>query len=424
MKFEKQILPTGLRVLFAPIENNTTITVLVLTATGSKYETKEINGISHFLEHMCFKGTVKRPSAELISKELDQIGGEFNAFTSKEYTGYFAKVRAEHGEIALDVVSDIFSHQLLKTEEIEREKGVIIEEINLYQDTPTSYIGDIFEELLYGDQPAGWKVAGEKKNILSLTQKHFLEYIHDHYSASNSLVIVAGDPKFGAKLFETAKDYFNDVRESIPLPKLHVKEKQNRPGLKIHFKETDQVHIAIGVRAFNILDPRRFALSLLSIILGGGMSSRLFLSVRERHGLAYYIRTETEHYTDSGYLATVAGITKEKINDALQIILHEYKKIRDEHISPEELKKAKEYIKGKMTLGLESSDEVASFLGGQEVLTGKILTPEEIFSNIEKVSEEEVRAVASEIFRPESLNLALIGPFKDEKPFVDILSSF
>ncbi len=424
MTFTKSTLPNSLRLLTAPVPNNATFTVLVLTATGSKYEIKEINGISHFLEHMCFKGTTKRPSAEAISKELDQIGGEFNAFTSKEYTGYYAKVRGQHAEIALDVVSDIFLHQLLDPKEIEREKGVICEEINLYRDTPTQYIDDLFEELLYGDQPAGRPVVGTPESVQALKRQDFVSYISSHYTAKNSLVIVAGDPTVVSRVQPLIVHAFDDIQQGIIGKKETVQEKQNAPGFKLQFKDTDQAHIALGVRGYNLFDPRRYALALLSTVLGGSMSSRLFLAVRERQGLAYYIRTVNEHYTDSGYLATYAGLKKDRLLDALRIIIKEYQMAREEPIGKEELRKAKEYLKGKLTLGLESSDEAASFFGAQEILTRKPLHLEEIFDKIEAVTAAEIQTAARDILKPEHLNLAVIGPFKNQEPFMKVLESF
>jgi predicted Zn-dependent peptidase len=424
MTFQKSTLNNGLRVILAPVPNNNTVTILILTATGSKYETKEISGISHFLEHMCFKGTTKRPSAEAISKELDAIGGEFNAFTSKEYTGYYAKVRSQHADIALDVVSDIFLHQLLKPEEIEREKGVICEEINLYRDTPTEYIGDLFEELLYGDQPAGWPVVGNKEEISKLKREHFIEYLNSHYTAKNSVVILGGDKAEILRLTSSLDSYFHDVKTLPASPKAAAKESQDKPAVKLMFKNTDQAHIALGVRGYNLFDPRRYSLAVLSTILGGSMSSRLFLSVREREGLAYYIRTVNEHYTDTGYLATFAGIKQSRLNDALSIILKEYKTIREKKVSAEELQKAKEYIKGKLTLRLEGSDEVASFFGVQEILSSEPLLLEQIFAKIEAVTQEDIQNAAKDIFKPERLNLALIGAFKNDREFVKVLEGF
>ncbi len=424
MIFNKKTLSNGLRLLVSPVPNNATFTVLALTATGSKYEAKEISGISHFLEHMCFKGTAKRPSAEAISKELDQIGGEFNAFTGKEYTGYYAKVRSQHAEIALDVVSDIFLHQLLDPAEIEREKGVICEEINLYRDTPTEYIDDLFEELLYGDQPAGWPVVGTPELVKALKREDFVSYIASHYIAKNSLVMVAGDPTVVSRLEPEISRAFHDIKQGQPGIKERVHETQNAPAMKLQFKATDQAHIALGARGYDLFDQRRYALALLSTVLGGSMSSRLFLAVREREALAYYIRTMNEHYTDSGYLATYAGVKKDRLEDALCIIIHEYKRVCREPIGREELRKAKEYLKGKLTLKIESSDEVASFFGAQEILTQEPLYLEEIFDKIEAVTALEVQTAAQDIFKPEKLNLAIIGPYQQEAMFQDVLRGF
>ncbi len=421
MVFSKSTLSSGLRVIMAPILHNTTVTVLCLTGTGSKYETKDINGISHFLEHMCFKGTEKRPSAQQISHELDAIGGEFNAFTSKEYTGYYAKVRSEHALTALDVVSDIFLHQLIKEEEVQREKGVIIEEINLYLDTPTDHIGDVFEGLLYGDQPAGWPVVGSKENILKMTREDFVNYRNNHYTVNNSLLVLAGDPTALTKLQVSLEKMFAGIRPGDHGAKQKAVEAQQKPAVAISPKDTDQIHIALGVRTVHLLDPRRYALAVLATVLGGGMSSRLFSSVREQKALAYYVRTAHEQYTDTGYLATYAGVTKEKLEEAVQIIVREYKKIREEKVPPEELKKAKEYLKGKLTLHLEGSDEIAMFLGEQEILTKNPVRPAVLFERLEAVSAEDILRVAKEFLIPSNLNMALIGNYKNEKKLLEIL---
>ena len=415
--YKKQTFSNGLRLVTVPMKGTKAVTVLVLVGTGSKYEDKKNNGISHFLEHMFFKGTKKRPNTLAIAETLDKVGGEYNAFTDKECTGYWAKVDAKHLNLALDWVSDIFLNSKLEPKEIEKEKGVIIEEINMYLDTPIKYIDDLWEELLYGDQPAGWSVIGDKKIVAKMRRKVFADYLKEHYLAKNVVIVIAGN--IGkAKV----KNYFKDIKIGKPRAKQKTIENQEKPRVSVYYKKTDQTHLYLGTRAYDIFDDRKYALGLLSVILGGNMSSRLWISVREKEGLAYYIRTSAQAYTDSGYLATRAGVDNKRVEKAIRLILKEYKRITQEKISVMELKKAKDYIKGSTILDLESSDAIASFFGGQEILTGKILTPEEKFAKIDSVTVDDIKKVAQDIFRPEKLNLALIGPFKNEDKFKQILN--
>jgi len=341
--YKKTTLKNGLRIITVPMKNTRAVSVLALVGTGSKYEKKGVNGISHFLEHMFFKGTKKRPTALKVAETLDQVGGNYNAFTGKELTGYWAKVDSKHLDIALDWVSDIFLNSKFEQKEINKEKGVIIEEFNMYLDTPMAYIDDLWEKLLYGNQPAGWLTIGTKKNIRNFKRKDFLNYFRDHYSTRNSVICVAGDIE-RKKIEEKIKKYFKKTRTVIPKTKLKVIEKQKEPKILIHYKKTDQAHIYLGVRAYNMFDHRRFAQAIMATILGGFMSSRLFTSIREKRGLAYYVRTLSESTTDTGCLVTKAGIDNRKIKEAIKLILKEYEKLKETKISETELLKAKDYL--------------------------------------------------------------------------------
>ncbi len=421
--YKKTTLKNGLRIITLPVKGTKAVSVLVLVGTGSKYETKEINGISHFLEHMLFKGTKKHPNKLKLIEPLDKIGGQYNAFTSQEFTGYWAKVDANHLETALDWVADIYLNSQIPVAEIERERGTILQELNMYLDTPTRYVGDLWLELLYGDQPAGWPILGTEKLIKSVKRAQFIDYLKKHYLAQNTLVVVAGQINHGLAL-DKVKKYFQTINKGPAKDKLPVKEKQSRPQSLIYYKKTDQTHLYLGVRAYNIFNPDKYALGLLGAILGGNMSSRLFMSVREKEGLAYYIKTGADTDTDVGFLASQAGIDNRKVDRAISLILKEYRKIADRKISPAELKKAKDYTKGTTLLEMESSDAQASFVGFQELLTNNILTLEDKFAKIDKVTIDDIQQVAQDIFRPEKLNLALIGPFKDKQRFDRLLSSF
>ena len=418
--FKKTTLKNGLRIITIPKKNTQSLTVLVLVGTGSKYERKETNGISHFLEHMYFKGTKKRPSATAIAETLDKVGGIYNAFTSEEYTGYFAKVAAQHFELALGWVSDIFLNSLLPEKEIEKEKGVIIEEINMIYDNPMSYVQTLWPKLLYGDQPAGWDVAGTKETVSKMTREKLIDYTEKQYVASNTIVSIAGN--FNEPLaIKKVKEFFSKIKTTKPIKKPRVIEQQQKPNLLLHFRETDQTHLCLGVRAFDLFHPKRYVQDLLSVILGGMMSSRLFEKIRAELGIAYYINTNSEENPDTGFLFTQTGIDNKNVEKGILTILKEYKKISQEKVPVSELKKAKDYLKGKTTLLLESSDAQASFYTGQELLEKKILTPEEIFKKIDQVSQDDILKAAKDIFQPQKLNLALIGPFKDKKTFEKLL---
>jgi predicted Zn-dependent peptidase len=419
--FKKTILENSLRIITAPFKSTKTVSVLILVGTGSKYETKEINGISHFLEHMFFKGTKRRPTTLKLVEPLDRIGGVYNAFTSQEYTGYWVKVAAEHLDLALDWISDINLNSKIEQEEIDRERGTILQEINMYLDTPASYISDVWTDLLYGDQPAGWRVIGREEVIKKIQRSDFIKYLKEHYSSKNTIVAVAGQINHKT-VIDKAKKYFQRISEREAKDKPPVKEKQDRPRVLVHYKETDQTHLYLGFRAYDIFHPDKYALGLLGVILGGNMSSRMWISVRERQGLAYYISSGVDTATDSGALYTRAGVDNQRLGKAIKTILGEYKKMVRQKVSPSELKKAKDYTKGTTLIGMESSDEQAAFYGFQELLTGEILTLKEKFAKIDKVTINDIQRVAKDIFRPEKLNLALIGPFKDKAKFEELLS--
>ena len=419
--FKKITLNNGVRVILVPQPSSLATTVLTLVEAGSKYETKEINGLSHFLEHMYFKGTAKRPKAIDIAGELDQMGAEYNAFTSQEWTGYFAKVQAKDAERALDIISDIYLNSIFDAAEIEKEKGVIIEELNMYEDTPMRKVHDLIMEVLYGDQPAGWDVGGRKEVVQKLTKEDFLKYRSEHYVGKATLVVVAGaiDEK---KLLPKIEEYFKGISIGDKTEKNKTIEKQEKPQVLVKFKESDQTHLVLGCRAFDAFDERRFALEVLGDILGGGMSSRLFQRVREEMGAAYYVRAGADLLSDHGYFAVSAGVDHKKLKDVIKAILNELSKISKDSISEQELKRAKDHLSGSLILNLETSDELAMFYGGQDILKRSAMTPEETLAKINAVTTKDVVAVAQDIFQNDKLNLALIGPYKNADEFKEILT--
>lgn len=409
MKYQKHTLKNGLRVLLAPMQETGTATVIVMTGVGSRYETRAENGLAHFLEHMFFKGTSKRPTAMDISKELDAIGAEYNAYTGKDRTAYYAKVEAHHWETALDVVSDLFLNAKIEQEEIDRERGPVMQELNMYEDMPMRHIGDLWELHLYGDHPLGWEIIGPKENLKRFMRKDFIKYLNRGYVAENVVIGVAGniDPK---KVKKEIEKHFAAIRTGKKPVFKKALDKQAKPEVFVQNKKTDQTQLIVGVRAYDMNHPDRYALAVLSTILGGGMSSRLFMAVRERRGLAYSVHTMTENFHDAGYLATQAGVEHENVEKTIQVILDEYKRMTTEIVEPEELKKAKEYIKGKMAMGLEGSDDVVEYLVTQETIRGAIVLPKEKAKLIDRVTAADVLRVAQDIFVNKKLNLAIIGP--------------
>ena len=413
MHFNQIKLNNGLRIVTVPMADNPAVTVLVMVETGSKYETKEISGLSHFLEHMVFKGTPKRPTSMDISKELESLGAHYNAFTSQEFTGYYAKVSKQHTDTALDVVSDIYLNPLLDSKEIEKEKGVIVEEIRMYKDTPHRQIHNLYMALVYGDQPAGWKITGTEDTVKSFKRDDFLKYRSEHYVAERTIVVVSGaiDEKEIVEKIETA---FKDIPNTKSLDKVKVDDTQDKPRLLLQYKETDQAHLILGVRTFDSKSKYDETLSVLATLLGGGMSSRLFHKLRDEMGVGYYIHASHDSYTDHGLFNISAGVDTKRIEEVVGVLIDECKKIINEDITDVELKKVKDYISGSFVLNLETSDSRAEYVAANLIMKGKIESPDELISKINSVTVDDIKELAKKIFVDEKLNLAIIGPYKDE----------
>ncbi len=420
MEFKKYVLKNGLRIVLIPMQDTQTVTAQILVEAGSKYETKSNNGISHFLEHMVFKGTKNRPSAKKISETLDNFGAEYNAFTGKEQTGYWIKAPKNHFDIALDVVSDIYLNPLLKKKDIDTERGVILQEAAMYKDMPMRYVWDIFENLLYGDQPAGWDIIGVEKNIKQFQPADFKNYLDENYQPKSTVVCIAGNFNKGKALKKIEK-LFTRKKNKTKKKKEEVFQKQKTPQLKFFYKKTDQTHLLLGVRSCDIFHADRYPTVLLGTILGGGMSSRMFANIREKHGLTYYINAATEQTTDTGYTFASAGVEHKNLEKVITLILKEFKKIKEGTTSKKEIKKAKEYLKGRALMNLESSSAVATFFGDQELFKKKIKKAEEIFQKIDRVTESDIKKIAKKIFVSNGLNLAVIGPQKNEEKISKIL---
>jgi predicted Zn-dependent peptidase len=419
MRYERETLPNGLRVLTAPMPYVQSVTCFVMLAAGSRYETADTAGIAHFAEHMFFKGTERRPTARDIAGEIDAIGGEFNAFTSKEYTGYYVKCAAEHRDVALDVLVDMLRHSKFDPEEIEREKGVIVEEMNMYFDTPRDYIGGVYESLLYGEQPLGRDIIGRKETVRAATQDTFREYLGHWYRPSRMVVGLGGN--IGEDLSQGLADLLGDLEDLPGADGAEPVQPAANARVKVHTKDSDQAHLILGAPSYPLGHPDRYALTLLATVLGGGMSSRLFTEVRERRGLGYYVFGVNHSYTDTGSLYAQAGVDIARIDDAVTTIAAELGRIADERVPADELEKARNFARGRFVLQLESPQGTISFGLRREVLEGGAVEPDEVLAGLEAVTAEDVQRVAQDVIGDDRLRLAVIGPFDDADRFEKLL---
>lgn len=422
MKYQLKTFKNGLRLVTVALPVKS-MTMEISVDAGSRYETEKNSGLSHFLEHLFFKGTKRRPTARTLATEVDSFGGIMNASTGKEETSFFIKAAAKHLPQALDILVDILTNSKFDPKEIEKERGVIIEEINMREDMPMARVGEIFDDLLYSPTPLGQKIIGKKENIRKMTRKDFLDYLKRFYQPERMVVVIAGSPT-AISPPRRAFAHLAGVWGSGKAGRQRYTFSQTKPQIEIQYKKTEQAHFCLGVRAFRRVHPDQYVLAVLSTILGGSMSSRLFEELREKRGLAYYVKTEVECFQETGHLVTQAGTDINKIGEAIKVILEEYRRISHQSsIINHELKKAKEFLKGRLILNLEDSHIVAGLFGSTLLLEGKVRTPEEILAGIEKVTIADLRRVAQNIFLPKNLNLAIIGPYKkeDEKDFLSSL---
>lgn len=413
---QKEIFKNGLRVVTKKLANTQSVTVLILAGAGSRYETKKLNGISHFLEHMFFKGAKKYKTAKDVSGAIDGVGGDFNAFTGKEYVGYYVKLAAKHVDTAMDVLSDMLVHSRFDPHEIDKERGVIMEEYNMYQDTPMYQVGWDFEKLMYGDQPMGWDQVGTKELIQTVTREDFVKYKKDLYTPENIVVSVAGNVSH-EDACALAKKYFKFEAGKKAYPYGSLEPNPSLERVYLQHKKTEQAHVVVGFPGYPEEHKDHYAEKVLAVILGGNMSSRMFLAVREAKGLAYYVQTSTDDYLDTGIISTRAGVDTKRAPLAVEAICTEYKKIRGEKVPAAELKKAKEYLKGKLILRLEDSEEYAHLIGKNELLHEKTESPEQIMEEIDKVTAADIARVSEDLFRPDRLRLAAIGPYEKKEEF-------
>jgi predicted Zn-dependent peptidase len=418
--YERQTLPNGLRLLTAPMPSAQSVSCFLMFAAGSRYETRETNGIAHFSEHMFFKGTERRPTARDIAGEVDAIGGEFNAFTSKEYTGYYVKCAAEHRDVALDVLVDMMRNSKFDAAEIDREKGVIVEEMNMYYDTPRDFIGSTFDNLLFGDDPLGWHPIGTEETVRAATRETFLDYIGRWYKPERIVVGVGG--RVEGDVVAELESLLGDL-EPAPTGMLAPAAPANGAGPRVMLrtKASDQAHICLGVRSYPLVHPDRYAVQLITTILGGGMSSRLFTEVRERRGLAYYVFGLNNAYTDAGSLYAQAGIDIDRIDEAVETVVRELRRIAEEPVPADELEKARNSAKGRFALQIESPHSLLTFGLRRAVLEGAATEPADVIAGLDAVTADDLQRVAQDLLGGTPLNLAVVGPFDDPERFEKLL---
>lgn len=418
--YRKTVLDNGLRILTSAMPHTRSVSIGFFVGVGSRYELDEQGGVSHFIEHMLFKGTAKRPTAREIAVAIEGIGGVFNASTGREASLYWAKVAQPHLDIAIDVLVDMLRRAKFEPEEINRERRVIIEEINLTLDTPGALVHLLINELVWPNHPLGRDVAGTKESLGTLDREGLLTYLKCHYQPSNTVVSVAGNVEHEAVVGRIGA-FLGDWAMGEAASYRPAEDNQAEPRLRIHYRETEQAQLCLSVPGIPRDHPDRFKLRLLNTVLGEGMSSRLFTEIREKRGLAYSINSYVSAMHDTGAVGVYAGVDPRRIEDAIKAILAEWDRLRQESVPADELAKAKEFVKGRLLLQMEDSFSVAAWFGRQEVLSPEVLTVNEVIEAIDAVTVTDIQRVAQGLFLGERLNLAVVGPFEAGKGFRELL---
>ncbi|OGN92135.1 MAG: hypothetical protein A2Z75_05895 [Chloroflexi bacterium RBG_13_50_10] len=417
--YEKVTLDNSLRLLTSQMPHTRSVSVVFFTAAGSRYEVEPEAGISHFIEHICFKGTEKRHSSKEISEAIEGVGGMINGGTDRELTTFWCRVTSEHFLLALDVLIDLLRGSRFDAADIDRERQIIIEEINMSLDSPRQRVSMLIDELMWPGQPLGRDIAGSKETIAALGRQQMLDFFAEHYLPNTTVVAVAGDIEH-KQVQDTINQALGTWKASKIPSGLPNESDQKAARLQIEFRDTEQAHLCLGVPGISFFDPDRYAVDLLSIIFGEGMSSRLFLEIREQQGLAYDIHSYADHFADSGAVIINAGVDPGRVDSALRAIIDQIAKLK-EHIFEAELRKAKEIAKGRLLLSLESSRNVAAWLGAQELLTNRILTEDEVIASVEAVTIEDLKRMAQQLLTNDKFNLAIVGPVKDEDALAKLL---
>lgn len=412
-------LKNGARLHLVPFAGTEAATILVLFKVGSRYETPSLNGASHFIEHLMFKGTKRRPQTLDLTRELDAVGAEYNAFTGKDYTGYYVKIDAKRLPLAADLLHDMLFHSKYDPKEMDRERTVIMEEINMYHDNPIMRVDDLLENEMFKGGTLGWEIAGSHETMRAMKREEIIAYRDSHYVPSRMVVAVAG--KVPKNIRAILDKTFGAVKKEVGTPAdftpSSARSAEAEPRFNVEFKEVEQIQLALGFPSYGVTDKRNAAVSLLGTILGGTMSSRLFISVRERKGLAYSVRASNGTYQETGAFVVQAGLDKSRLADAVKTIRAELKSIRTKGVTPKELREAKDHLRGRLLLKLEDSSDRADWYARQELFLSAAKTPEERMREYERVSAKDVLAVAKEILDEKKLTVAAIGPFHDVAEF-------
>jgi len=417
--YQKTTLDNGLRVITTTMPHTLSVSICIFIGVGSRYETEAEAGVSHFIEHLFFKGTQKRPTSREISEAIEGVGGILNGGTDRELTVYWCKVAQSHFPLALDVLSDILLYSRFDPQEIERERQVIIEEINMSKDSPSQQANILIDELLWPGHPLGRDIAGSKESVAAITRDIMLGYLTSQYQPDNTTVTIAGNMQHQEAVTAVSQALANWTNRQ-PRPEYSVYKEQPNPRLQVEKRDTKQAHLCLALPGLSLFHPQRYTLDLLNVILGVGMSSRLFTEIRDKLGLAYNIHSYTEYLLDSGSLTIYAGVEPKNLPVAIKAILKELSQLR-EKVPEAEISKAKELIKGRLLLSMEDTHSVAGWMGGQEVLTGRILTVDQVVSIIDAITVDELKKLAQELLVGSQLRLAVVGPITDHKPLEELL---
>ncbi len=417
--YQKTTLDNGLRVITSTMPYTRSVSVHFFIGVGSRYETEAQAGISHFIEHLCFKGTPKRLTSKEVSAAIEGVGGTLNAGTDKELTTYWSKVPQPHFLLALDVLVDMLIHSRFDPIDIERERQVIIEEINMSKDSPSQQVNMLIDELLWHGHPLGRDVAGSKESVAAITRDMMLDYLESQYLPGNTVVSIVGDVQHQEVVTAVSQAMGNWAKRQ-PRPECSAYKEQQNPRLQVERRDTEQAHLCLALPGLSFLHPKRFTLDLLNVILGEGMSSRLFTEIRDKLGLAYSIHSYIDHFLDSGSVIVYAGVEPKNLPVVIKAILEQFSQLK-EPIPEAELSKARELSKGRLLLQMEDSRSVAGWVGGQEILTGQILTVDQVVSIIDAITAAELKEVAQELLVGDHLRLAVVGPVANEEPLEELL---
>lgn len=416
--YQKTTLSNGVRVVTGPMSGVRSASLIFYYNVGSRFEQPEVAGVSHFLEHMLFKGTEKRPDPIMISEEIEQVGGMLNAGTGRESTSYWCKIPSTHTAMAFDVMTDMLRNSAFAETEMTKERKVIFEEIRAVQDIPEELVHDLIDEVVWGDDPLGREIAGSVETVSSIGREAMMDFWNRNYGPERLVIAAGGDVDHGEIVrlaeagFGDLPGHDHDADQFAP-----VTVTQDAPRVRVVNRPTEQAHLCISVPALSFCDDRRYAQATIDSILSSGMSSRLFQEIREKRGLVYSVFGYFRSYEDIGQGVVYAGCDIDRVQEATEAILGELRKLRDIRVSDEEIERNRELRKGRLLMGLEDSRAVASWVGSQEATYGEIKSPEEVMAEIDAVSAEDVQSLSQELFKDELLNLVVIGPYDDARPF-------